>query len=100
MSTALKIKDAFMASLGSGPDSNPPAPASPAASQAASDDVRTALTAAMARVAEGDFDTQLPSEGDAAALFDAFNTMLASIRDEAGMLETVKDIAGELNLEA
>lgn len=92
-----------MASLGSGPDSggpitdsSPSAPASPGAS----DDVRAALTAAMARVAEGDFDTQLPSAGDDSVLFDAFNTMLASIRDEAGMLETVKDIAGELNLDA
>ncbi|MBT5110256.1 MAG: GAF domain-containing protein, partial [Rhodospirillaceae bacterium] len=89
-----------MASLGSGPDSSSSDPATPGASPGASDDVRVALTAAMARVAEGDFDTQLPSEGDDSVLFDAFNAMLASIRDEAGMLETVKDIAGELNLDA
>jgi len=61
---------------------------------------QSALTLAMARVAAGDFNTKLSVDDGDVRLIDAFNVMVDSIRDEAGMLETVKDIAGELNLDA
>jgi adenylate cyclase len=82
-----------MSSSGHDPEPGTPAKPKPGGGQ-------SALTSAMARVAAGDFHTKLSVDDGDVRLIDAFNTMVDSIRDEAGMLETVKDIAGELNLDA
>ncbi|MGY8961903.1 MAG: GAF domain-containing protein [Alphaproteobacteria bacterium] len=58
-----------------------------------------ALAAAMSQVSSGAFDTRLPASDDTDGLFSAFNDMAASLGGEARMLETVKDLAGEINLD-
>ncbi|MBL4719801.1 MAG: GAF domain-containing protein [Alphaproteobacteria bacterium] len=75
-------------------------PQQPGADSTTETDERlSALVAAMERVSTGAFDTRLPAEADSSGLFEAFNAMAATLGGEAKMLETVKDIAGEINLD-